>query len=113
MRTLYVLLLSRAFSTISRARLEPIPVRLLRFTIRPLKERVTLSSSATNPYTVPTYLDCIAVPVGYADNSYNVPCGSSLDAAYRTGWGIENHERGERELTVNRLHSPPRARSGI
>jgi hypothetical protein len=82
--------------------------------IRPLKERVTSSSSATNPYIVPTYLDCITVPVGYADNNYNVPCSSSLDAEYRTGWRpIENHERGERELTVHRLHSPPRARSGI
>ena len=99
MRTLYVLLLSRVFSTKSRARREAIPVRLRRFTIRPLKERVTSSSSETNPYIVPTYLDCIAVPVGYADNSNNVPCSSSLDAEYRTGWRpIENHERGSVSL---------------
>jgi hypothetical protein len=113
MRSLYVLLLSRAFSTKGRASLEAIPVSLRRFTTRPLNE-VTSSSSATNPYIVPTYLHCIAVPAGYADNSYNVPCRSSLDAEYSIGWRpIEKHERGERELTVHRLHSPPRAISGI
>jgi len=102
---LYVFLLSRAFSTNSRARLEAIRVCFRKghdSTSQGGSRRATRLQIHT---LSPQILTASRDRVGYADNSYDVPYSSSLDAEYRTGWRlIENHERGERELTVHRLH---------